>query len=66
MARLRRNLEDDMATATVATCPHCNSALTYLEGVTGGTLNPVCPRCRQVVKVATPTLLAAYVARPGP
>ena len=47
-----------MATATFGQCPHCASALTFLEGVTGATMTPSCPRCRKPVKVTTATLLA--------
>jgi len=53
-----------MATATMGRCPHCNSNLTYLEGVEGGSMKPVCPRCRKEVKVTVATLLAADYSRP--
>jgi hypothetical protein len=53
-----------MATASFGKCPHCNSALTYLEGVTGTTMKPICPRCRKEVKVSAPTFLMADNSRP--
>ena len=34
-----------MATGRFAPCPHCDCALSYLEGVTGSTMTPKCPRC---------------------
>ncbi|MFN8643213.1 MAG: hypothetical protein U0802_16720 [Candidatus Binatia bacterium] len=55
-----------MATAWFGPCPHCRSALSYLEGVTGSTMNPVCPRCRAVVSVERATLLMADYSRPTP
>jgi hypothetical protein len=55
-----------MASAWFGPCPHCNSALSYLEGVTGSTMKPVCPRCRTAVEVARATLLMADHSRPVP
>jgi hypothetical protein len=55
-----------MPTAFFRACPHCRSALTYLQGVSGTTLNPRCPRCRKVVEVQVPTILSAdYSRRPS-
>ena len=51
------------ATATSGQCPHCNCKLTYLEGVTGVTLQPNCPRCGKAVKVKMPTLLSPDYSR---
>jgi hypothetical protein len=48
-----------MATASFGRCPHCSSPITFLEGVTGATMKPVCPRCRKVIEVTTATLIAA-------
>lgn len=48
-----------MATAVFAPCPHCKLPLTYLEGVTGATNAPLCPRCKVVVPVPAATLLMA-------
>ena len=53
-----------MATAWFGPCPHCGSALSYLEGVTGSTLKPTCPRCRATVAVQAPTFLMADNSRP--
>lgn len=55
-----------MATAWFGPCPHCNTALSYLEGVTGSTLNPMCPRCKVAVAVVCPTFLMADYSRPIP
>jgi hypothetical protein len=52
-----------MATAWFGPCPHCNSALSYLEGVTGSTMKPVCPRCRVAITVARSTFLMADNSR---
>ena len=40
--------------------------LSYLEGVSGSTLTPKCPRCREVVSVAHATFLMADNSRPSP
>ena len=53
-----------MATATFAPCPHCKLPLTYLEGVTGSTLNPLCPRCKVAVTLKSATFLMADYSRP--
>ena len=55
-----------MATAWFGPCPHCQSALSYLEGVTGSTMNPGCPRCRSAVPVERATFLMADHSRPTP
>ena len=55
-----------MATAWFGPCPHCQSALSYLEGVTGSTLNPICPRCKVAVPVTSATFLMADYSRPVP
>jgi hypothetical protein len=46
-----------MAYARFGPCPHCQTPLAYLEGVSGSTANPQCPRCHQVVKVPHATFL---------
>jgi hypothetical protein len=55
-----------MASAWFGPCPHCNSALSYLEGVTGSTMNPVCPRCKVPITVERATFLMADYSRPTP
>ena len=54
-----------MATASFAPCPHCKLPLTYLEGVSGGTLNPLCPRCKVAVTVQSATFLMADYSQPN-
>lgn len=53
-----------MATAWFGPCPHCKCPLSYLEGVTGSTLNPMCPRCKAPVAVKCATFLMADYSRP--
>jgi len=53
-----------MATARFAPCPHCNTSLSYLEGVAGGIMSPKCPRCKMVVTVSRATFLMADHSRP--
>ncbi len=53
-----------MATASSRDCPHCKSPLTYLEGLSGSTLRPRCPRCWKEVEVKVPTFLSADYSRP--
>jgi hypothetical protein len=48
-----------MATAWFGPCPHCRTALSYLQGVTGSTMTPKCPSCRKLVEVARATFLMA-------
>lgn len=55
-----------MASAWFGPCPHCNSALSYLEGVTASTMKPLCPRCRVAIAVTRPTFLMADYSRPSP
>lgn len=55
-----------MAYASFGPCPHCNRALSYLEGVTGSTMTPKCPRCGVVVTVSRATFLMADHSRPSP
>jgi hypothetical protein len=55
-----------VARARFAPCPHCTAPLSYLEGVSGSTLTPNCPRCREVVRVARATFLMADNSRPSP
>jgi phage FluMu protein Com len=52
-----------MATARFAPCPHCHTALSYLEGVSGSSMNPTCPRCKAVVTVSRATFLMADHSR---
>jgi phage FluMu protein Com len=53
-----------MATAWFGPCPHCNIALSYLQGVTGSTMTPKCPGCRKVVTVTRATFLMADHSQP--
>ena len=55
-----------MASAWFGPCPHCNSALSYLEGVTGSTMKPVCPRCKVAISVERATFLMADNSRSTP
>jgi hypothetical protein len=55
-----------MATGWFGPCPHCNASLSFLEGVTGSTMTPKCPRCREVIKVARATFIMADHSRPAP
>ena len=54
-----------MALARFGPCPHCNTRLSYLEGVSGSTLTPTCPRCHGVVNVSRATFLMADNSRPS-
>ena len=54
-----------MATGRFGPCPHCNGALSYLEGVTGSTMTPKCPRCGAAVAVDRATFLMADNSRPA-
>lgn len=55
-----------MSSAWFGPCPHCNIALSYLEGVTGSQMNPSCPRCRTAISVERPTFLQADRSRRTP
>jgi hypothetical protein len=56
-----------MASARFGPCPHCNSALSYLEGVPASTMHPVCPRCKVAITVDRATfLMADYSRRTAP
>jgi hypothetical protein len=46
-----------MASAWFGPCPHCNVALSYLEGVSGSSMQPKCPSCRALVPVKRATFL---------
>ena len=54
-----------MAVARFAPGPHCGAPLSYLEGASGGTLTPKCPRCQAEVTVPRATLLMADHSRPS-
>jgi phage FluMu protein Com len=54
-----------MATAWFGPCPHCEAALSYLEGAEGSSMTPKCPRCHQVVSVSRATFLMADYSRPS-
>lgn len=54
-----------MATAWFGPCPHCRARLSYLQGVSGSTMTPKCPSCRQVVEVTRATFLMADHSRPA-
>jgi hypothetical protein len=55
-----------MATGWYGPCPHCNTRLSYLEGVTGSTMSPKCPRCKALVTVSRATFLMIDRSRPAP
>jgi endogenous inhibitor of DNA gyrase (YacG/DUF329 family) len=55
-----------MATGWYGPCPHCQAPLSYLEGVTGSTMSPRCPRCAATVTVTRATFLMADHSRPAP
>jgi hypothetical protein len=55
----------DMSKAWFGFCPHCKSALSYLEGVSGSSSKPECPRCHKLVSVSRPTFLVADYSRPA-
>lgn len=52
-----------MATAWFGPCPNCKTALSYLEGVTGSMMNPLCPQCRKPVRVSSATFLMVDTSR---
>jgi hypothetical protein len=54
-----------MSFASFRPCPHCQTPLSYLEGVAGSQMNPVCPRCHNVVPVTRATFLMADHSRPA-
>jgi phage FluMu protein Com len=53
-----------MATARFGPCPHCNTSLSYLEGVSGSIMSPKCPRCKMAISVSRATFLMADHSRP--
>lgn len=53
-----------MATGRFGPCPHCDGALSYLEGVSGSTMAPKCPRCGVLVAVDRATFLMADNSQP--
>ncbi len=55
-----------MSSAWFGPCPHCNSALSYLEGVSGSKMDPKCPVCHEVVTVTRATFIMADPSRPSP
>jgi len=50
--------------ASFRPCPKCDAPLSFLEGVAAATMEPKCPRCRQVVPVSRATFLMADHSRP--
>lgn len=54
-----------MATGWFGPCPHCSAALSYLEGVSSSSMQPKCPRCKQVVVVTRATFLMLDHSRPS-
>ena len=54
-----------MPSAWFGPCPHCNAALSYLEGITGSRMNPECPVCHAVIEVSRATFLMADYSRPS-
>lgn len=55
-----------MAFASFGPCPHCNASLSFLEGVSGSSMTPTCPRCHTQVTVSRATFLMADHSRPSP
>lgn len=55
-----------MATAWFGPCPHCHVSLSYLEGVTGSSTTPKCPRCAVAVSVTRSTFLMVDQSRCPP
>ncbi len=54
-----------MATGWFGPCPHCGTALAYLQGVSSSTMTPKCPSCRKVVEVTRATFLMADHSGPS-
>lgn len=54
-----------MAYASFGPCPHCKTALSFLEGAAGSSMTPHCPRCHAVVPVKHATFLMADHSRPA-
>ena len=54
-----------MSRAWFAPCPHCKTPLSYLQGVSGSTMTPACPSCREVVAVERATFLMADHSQPA-
>jgi hypothetical protein len=52
-----------MASARFGPCPHCKASLSFLEGVAGSSMNPLCPTCRAPVPVSRATFLMADHSR---
>lgn len=55
-----------MATGWFGPCPHCNGALSYLEGASGSSMSPNCPHCHKAVKVKRSTFLMRDTSGPDP
>ncbi len=53
-----------MSYASFSPCPHCSTPLVFLDGASGSTMNPQCPRCHEVVSVQRATFLMADNSRP--
>jgi hypothetical protein len=53
-----------MGYASFGPCPHCQTPLSYLEGVAGSQMKPQCPRCHKVVTVTRATFLMADHSQP--
>ena len=54
-----------MAFARFRPCPHCSTSLSFLEGVSGSSMTPTCPRCKAAVTVSRPTFLMVDHSRPA-
>jgi hypothetical protein len=55
-----------VATGGFGPCPHCNTPLVFLEGVSGSVSAPKCPRCGEHVVVSRATFLMLDHSGPSP
>jgi hypothetical protein len=54
-----------VSSAWFGPCPHCKAALSYLEGASGSSMSPACPRCHEMVTVKRATFLMLDHSRPA-
>lgn len=53
-----------MMRAWFGPCPHCQGALSYLEGAAGSSLAPECPYCHEAIPVSRATFVMRDNSRP--